>query len=85
MLPFDPRKELLQLIINILADILMLVILMLPLSVNESRIDTVYMIMCLSLLALAFICFVLELVMDLYTFIPYDLYGIGLTVVIEDK
>ena len=27
----------------------------------------------------------LEVFRDLYTFIPYDLYGIGLTVVVEDQ
>lgn len=41
--------------------------------------------MCLALFGLAIISIVIEIAFDLYTMIPYDLYNIGLVVVIEDK
>jgi hypothetical protein len=37
------------------------------------------------LFGLALVSLLLEVFRDLYTFIPYDLYGIGLTVVVEDQ
>mgnify|MGYP000489427455 CR=1 FL=1 len=39
----------------------------------------------MSLFLLAVFIGALEIFRDLYTFIPYDLYNIGLTVVIEDQ
>jgi len=43
------------------------------------------MILCLSLFGLAIFSAFLEMFLDLYSFIPYDLYDIGLTIIIEDK
>jgi len=73
------------LIINILADLVLLAILILPIIKNDSSIDLVHLILCLSLYGFALASLLLEVFRDLYTFIPYDLYGIGLTVVIEDQ
>lgn len=84
-LPFDPRKELSQLIINIIADMLLIAILVMPLMFNTSSYDMIYMILCLTLFGLALISALLEIFLDVYTFIPYDLYNIGLTIIIEDK
>jgi hypothetical protein len=84
-LPFDPRKELSQLIINIVADMLLIAILVMPLMFNTSSYDLIYMILCLTLFGLALISALLEVFLDVYTFIPYDLYNIGLTIIIEDK
>jgi hypothetical protein len=56
-----------------------------PLAKNDSSGDMVHLILCLFLLVLAILSVILEIGLDLYTFIPYDLYKIGLTVVIEDK
>jgi hypothetical protein len=56
-----------------------------PLAKNDSSGDMVHLILCLFLLVLAILSVIFEIGLDLYTFIPYDLYKIGLTVVIEDK
>lgn len=81
-MPFDPKKEALQLILNILGDLIMLALLVIPLFVNSSSFDFIYFILCVSLFGLAIISAVLEILLDLYTFIPYDLYNLGLTIVI---
>jgi hypothetical protein len=40
------------------------------------------MIVCLSLFGLAVISAIIEMTLDLYSFIPYDLYELGLTIVV---
>jgi hypothetical protein len=58
---------------------------MFPLISNSNSSDFIHMVMCLVLFGLAILSAVLEIFLDLYTFLPYDLYNIGLTVVIEDR
>jgi len=84
-LPFDPRKEIAQLLINILGDLLLLILLLIPIFANSSSFDFIYLILCLSLFGLALVSAFLEIFLNLYTMIPYDLYNLGLTIVIEDK
>lgn len=64
---------------------LLIAILVMPLMFNTSSYDMIYMILCLTLFGLALISALLEVFLDVYTFIPYDLYNIGLTIIIEDK
>ncbi len=52
---FDPKKQVLQLILNILADLLMIALLIMPLFVNSTSFDFIYFILCLSLFGLAVI------------------------------
>lgn len=84
-MPFDQKSEGLQLAINILADLALLAILLLPVVSNGPSFDSIYMMICLSLFGLAILSAILEIMMSLYCFIPYDLYEVGLTIVIEDK
>lgn len=58
---------------------------MLPIFTNSSSFDFIYLILCLSLFGLALISALLEIFLNVYSMIPYDLYDLGLTIVIEDK
>ena len=84
-LPFDPRKQIIQLLINIIGDLIMLALLLIPIFVNSSNYNFIYFILCLSLFGLAVFSALFEIFLDLYTMIPYDLYNLGLTIVIQDK
>lgn len=64
---------------------ILIAILVIPLFKNEESGNLIHMILCLGLLGLALLSALVEVVMDLYTFIPYDLYEIGLNIVVEDK
>lgn len=72
-------------VLCILSSVVVLGILILPMITQSSAMDLAFMILCLSLVGLGVISLFLELFMDLYKFIPYDLYDCGLTIVIEDK
>ena len=60
----------------------MVALLAVPLVKNSSGFNAGYFAMCMSLFVLAVFVGALEIFRDLYTFIPYDLYDVGLTVVI---
>ena len=81
-MPFDPCTEIMQLVICIIADAIMIALLVIPLFKNDSGFNVVYLILCLSLFGLAILSGALEIFRDLYCFIPYDLYGTGMTVVV---
>ena len=60
----------------------MLALLLIPIFVNSSNYNFIYFVLCLSLFGLAVFSALFEIFLDLYTMIPYDLYNLGLTIVI---
>ena len=72
-------------IIAILTSLTLMTIILFPVVKNSESADGVYLFFCLSLFGLALLSVLFEIFMDLYIFLPYDLYEVGLTVIIEDK
>jgi hypothetical protein len=59
--------------------------LIIPTLFNSSNFEGINLILCLSLFALALISAIIEFFLDLYSFLPNDLYDLGLTIIVEDK